>query len=455
MSYCAIESFGSIFVSLFWSFVNSSVSLEHAKASYGLIIAGAQVGAILGPTLVVMSNVLGVANLYVFGGAVVGLVWVLMKKYVSFYGVGRGINAGGAKPDKGATGLVEGLWLLLKHPYVMGIFAITCLFEVVVTVLDFEMKVIAKKQPQYVKAEDFARFMGFFGQATNSVSLFFSLVGTSFVIRRLGLSSTLMLFPTMLMAVLSYVMVYPSLDVFFFALVTVKGLSYALNKPSVEMLYFATSDTIKFKSKSWSDVFGARCAKAFGSVITDSLRCARRGARGAAGAEPARRARQHSRRAPRLRPTRGRARDAQVLDGGAADAGEPLVDRRQRCATGDRAADGQEIQRAAGDGRGDWRGQAAPRRQGRGRAQGSQLGRQRRGVGGGAVRHQVTTPGPARPRPRDRRPSVPSAYHPVPPPPPAPRGRRGRRGAGLAAAVTAPQRVTRRHCCDDAAIRSR
>mmetsp|Transcript_7572 Transcript_7572/g.19301 ORF Transcript_7572/g.19301 Transcript_7572/m.19301 type:complete len:452 (-) Transcript_7572:418-1773(-) len=272
VSYCAIESFGSIFVSLFWSFVNSSVSLEHAKASYGLIIAGAQIGAILGPTLVVMSNYLGVANLYVFGGLIVGLVWLLMKRYVSLYGVGRGVNSGGAKPDKGATGLVEGLYLLFKHPYVLGIFMITCLFEVVVTVLDFEMKVIAKKQPQYSSAEDFARFMGFFGQATNSVSLVFSLVGTSMVIRRLGLSSTLMLFPTMLMAVLSYVMVYPSLDVFFFALVTVKGLSYALNKPSVEMLYFATSDTIKFKSKSWSDVFGARCAKAFGSVITDSLR---------------------------------------------------------------------------------------------------------------------------------------------------------------------------------------
>jgi len=272
VSYCAIESFGSIFVSLFWSFVNSSVSLEHAKASYGLIIAGAQIGAILGPTMAVMSSAIGVANLYAFGGAVVGMVWVLMRRFVQSYGTGTPRPEASTGKDKGATGLVEGLYLLGKHPYVLGIFMITCLFEVVVTVLDFEMKVIAKQMPEYHDTADFARFMGFFGQATNSVSLFFSLMGTSMVIRRLGLSRTLLLFPIMLMCVLCFVFFMPSLNVFFFALVTVKGLSYALNKPSVEMLYFATSDTVKFKSKSWSDVFGARGAKAMGSLITDSLR---------------------------------------------------------------------------------------------------------------------------------------------------------------------------------------
>lgn len=278
VSYCAIESFGSIFVSLFWSFVNSTVSLEHAKASYGLIIAGAQIGAILGPTLAVMSASFGVANLYAFAGIVVGMVWVLMRKFVAFYGTGGGTPkaaAATAGKGKGAPSLVEGVYLLGRHPYVAGIFFITCLFEVVVTVLDFEMKVIAKAQPQYRDTAAFAAFMGSFGQATNSVSLFFSLVGTSFVIRRLGLPTTLLLFPLMLMGVLSYVFLAPSLDVFFCALVTVKGLSYALNKPSVEMLYFATSDAIKFKSKSWSDVFGSRGAKAAGSLITDGLRCAR------------------------------------------------------------------------------------------------------------------------------------------------------------------------------------
>lgn len=43
ISYFAIESYGSVSVSLFWSFVNSVYSFDGAKRSYGYIIAGAQV----------------------------------------------------------------------------------------------------------------------------------------------------------------------------------------------------------------------------------------------------------------------------------------------------------------------------------------------------------------------------------------------------------------------------
>lgn len=48
VSYVAIESYGSLAVALFWSFTNATVTLNGAKASYGLIIAGAQIGAIIG-----------------------------------------------------------------------------------------------------------------------------------------------------------------------------------------------------------------------------------------------------------------------------------------------------------------------------------------------------------------------------------------------------------------------
>lgn len=48
VSFVAIESFGSLAVALFWAFTNATVDLEAAKASYGLVIAGAQIGAIIG-----------------------------------------------------------------------------------------------------------------------------------------------------------------------------------------------------------------------------------------------------------------------------------------------------------------------------------------------------------------------------------------------------------------------
>ena len=38
------------------------------------------------------------------------------------------------------------------------------------------------------------------------------------------------------------------------------------------MLYLSTSKDIKFKSKSWIDMFGTRSAKAIGSSVNNALR---------------------------------------------------------------------------------------------------------------------------------------------------------------------------------------
>ena len=55
-------------------------------------------------------------------------------------------------------------------------------------------------------------------------------------------------------------------------MVSIKGLAYALNNPSKEMLYMTTTDSIKFKTKSWIDVFGNRASKAVGSVVTNAFK---------------------------------------------------------------------------------------------------------------------------------------------------------------------------------------
>jgi AAA family ATP:ADP antiporter len=46
-----------------------------------------------------------------------------------------------------------------------------------------------------------------------------------------------------------------------------KATTYSIHDPSKEILYIPTSNAIKFKSKFWIDVVGARIAKAIGSSI--------------------------------------------------------------------------------------------------------------------------------------------------------------------------------------------
>ena len=73
-------------VSLFWSFANSNFSLETAKASYGVMVATAQVGSILGPTFV---NQFGKypATCYLVGAVCMLLLQGTMYMYISIYGV--------------------------------------------------------------------------------------------------------------------------------------------------------------------------------------------------------------------------------------------------------------------------------------------------------------------------------------------------------------------------------
>ena len=285
ISYCSIESFGSIGVSLFWAFTNSTYNLEGAKKAYGLMVACAQLGSIAGPTIVTAGTIrYGVPTIYFCGALCMVFMVVSIWGYNLRFGAGDAAAAAaaetgsGAKPKKSKAGMTEGLVLFWKYHYVKGIFALSCLFMVEVTILDYSMKVLAKGKfdsehpgDPTAATQAFATFMGVFGQAANGLSFVFSLLGTSMVIRRLGLNKTLLLFPTLCLGAICCVYSTPTLEMVFLAMLLLKGFSYCLNNPCKEILYQPTSSSVKFKAKSWIDVFGARGSKALGSVVTNQF----------------------------------------------------------------------------------------------------------------------------------------------------------------------------------------
>mmetsp|Transcript_43635 Transcript_43635/g.118608 ORF Transcript_43635/g.118608 Transcript_43635/m.118608 type:complete len:542 (+) Transcript_43635:572-2197(+) len=279
ISYCTIESFGSIGVSLFWAFCNSAMNLEQAKSAYGLIVAGAQVGAICGPTVVTtLAESAGVPTCYFMGALCMACMCGMVYMYTNKFGIqdeSTGDN-GGKKKSKG--GVLEGIKLFVEHNYVKGIFFISCFFMIEVTILDYSMKILAKNEfdaeypgDSIAATKAFAAFMGRFGQATNTLSFSFSLLGTSFIIRRLGLNYTIIAFPTCCFAAICGVYMVPNLWTVFCAMLLLKGFSYSLNNPCKEILYQVTSKGTKFKAKSWIDVFGARGSKAAGSIVTNAF----------------------------------------------------------------------------------------------------------------------------------------------------------------------------------------
>eukprot|EP00667_Euglena_gracilis_P007740 EG_transcript_7819 len=268
--YIGIETFGSVVAPMFWSFANSIVDTPTAKSGFGLIVWGAQFGAIGGPSLSRYVGSLGIVTLVWVGTLGVLAIVPVVRLFAHCYPDVYGAEAGRASAQT-RTGVLEGVRLLWRYPYLMGIFVVATSCEVIVTLLDYQMKY--QLDSTFSKPEDISYYMASFGQWTNGVTLVFSFAGTGFFLNRYGLTFCLTAFPVLVAVVVlaTSTASATSLNALFYAIVVIKGLTYALNVPCKELLYIPTSPDVKFKTKSWIDMFGNRAAKSFASVINALL----------------------------------------------------------------------------------------------------------------------------------------------------------------------------------------
>lgn len=282
MSYFVIESFGSLIVALFWSFVASMTDTETAKRCYPMVLAGAQIGAIVGPFIAwKYAETWGLRILFAIVIVAVFVLIGIIKYFMKVIPADQ-ITVGKQEivaEKKGKTGFLEGLKLLLTRSYLFGIFMVVTIYEVVGTIVDYQMKVQA--QSFYPTQETLTSFLGMFGMCANSLALLMALLGTAYLMKKFSLRFCLLTFPITLGAAVAGLYVVYAWQIFsawyllwatFAVMMIAKGLSYALNNPSKEMMYIPTSKDAKFKSKGWIDMFGGRVSKAGGSTFNEFLK---------------------------------------------------------------------------------------------------------------------------------------------------------------------------------------
>lgn len=268
ISYVIIESFGALAPALFWSFVASYTTTRAAKRGYGMILSMAQIGTISGTLFIAhFSERLGLPIIIVIATFFITIVPFVIRRFLMMKDVK---TTKFLRKNKEQTGFWEGIRLLLKQPYLLGIFVITTGYEITGTFLEFQMNILGHQK--YPTKEMFAAFYGSYGFYTNMLAFLFALMGTSFFLRKFGLRICLLLFPAATGIIILSARVFPVLPVIFVSMIILKGLSYSLNNPSKEILYIPTSRDAKFKAKGWIDVFGARSVKASGSGINAFFR---------------------------------------------------------------------------------------------------------------------------------------------------------------------------------------
>lgn len=81
-SYFLVECYGSITVSMFWSFVASCTQSSSAARGYSIIIGGAQFGSITGPLLAANAETLGIVPLYAISGICTTIIALLLRLFL-------------------------------------------------------------------------------------------------------------------------------------------------------------------------------------------------------------------------------------------------------------------------------------------------------------------------------------------------------------------------------------
>jgi AAA family ATP:ADP antiporter len=272
--YIYVESFGSLMVALFWAFTLDITPDESGKRGFPLITLIGQLGAIFGPLLILplagKSYFNSSAPVVIVCGAMLLIVIALVKLFMTVVPKDQLSGYHGHKKahtTEAEPGFFEGLQLLFSHYYLIGIFAIISIYEIIVTVIDFHFKNMV--EANVFEEASRTLYLREYAIWVNVISAVCLVLGVSNIQRRLGLKFSLMLMPFIIGAAVLTFYFYPVISILFWIMVGAKAFNYALNGPAMKQLYIPTSKDVKYKAQSWIETFGSRGSKATGSGISN------------------------------------------------------------------------------------------------------------------------------------------------------------------------------------------
>lgn len=296
--YFFVEGFSPFMVSVFWAFANSVNSPDKAKNNYGLLVLGSKTGGMLSAGfacwLLTLKDAAGqrffsdAANhqllLILFSAVVIIIpivVCFLIKKvpgkylhgYEAVYQFEKEKEK--EKEKEGGTeglGLLAGLKMLLRQPYILGIFGMVLFYEVLNTILGYQRLGVAQAAANNVSDVSYILYQQMF--IMHCAGFFISLFGTSTLLRWQGERVCLLLIPLVSGTLLFYFWMTHTPFSLLLVFVGLKSINYAFAQPVRESLYIPTVKDIKFKSKSWIDAFGQKMARGLGSsfnVLTNNI----------------------------------------------------------------------------------------------------------------------------------------------------------------------------------------
>mmetsp|Transcript_147267 Transcript_147267/g.260334 ORF Transcript_147267/g.260334 Transcript_147267/m.260334 type:complete len:622 (-) Transcript_147267:138-2003(-) len=280
--YFAVETKGVILMPMIWSVIADVSTADLSKKAYPFTFFVMQIGGIGGSYIAIGINSLGgevglmliqTVTLAIIGACTWGGVSVIQgnpeaevvlppPKDVQEYAGNRSLMSVGLKRlwEGG-----EGLWLLISRPYVFMAYFVSYATLVTRTILDYENAVLVKAANPDPNAQ-----VAYFGRMTliqNILIAIIALVGTRQLIELLNVAKVLVLLPIVSISCIAALCVDYKLLTSTVACILVSTVAYALNSPCKEILFVRTSRDIKYKAKSWSEMYGNNIMKILGAQV--------------------------------------------------------------------------------------------------------------------------------------------------------------------------------------------
>ena len=247
--YVWLSVFSLFNVSVFWTFMSSIFSKEQAPRLFAVIMTGASVGAIVGPSIpTFFADDIGVMNLMLISAAIllipVPIIGALEKLKVTELG-NETLEADLSRTKRTGKSQFDGFSALIRDPYLLAISLFILMYVTMSTFVYMELREFLSV---FERAER-TQIQASIDLAVNSLALLTALFATGRLVTRFGMATTLSLIPILMVGGWMVVAAIPVLGVLVGLQIARRAGNYSVTKPGREMLFTLVDGDTRNKTK--------------------------------------------------------------------------------------------------------------------------------------------------------------------------------------------------------------
>jgi len=256
-----VSVFNLFVVSVFWALIVDIFTGEQGKRLFGLMAAGATLGAIVGSSVTaVLAHAVGPVGLLTISAGLLEVAVLCVRRLSRL--PGRLPDRPGAAKLIGGT-VLAGITRTFRSPYLGNICAYMLLFSITSTTLYFQQAAVVHRAFAHEAAR--VTFFATLDLAVNVLTLLAQVLLTGRVVRRFGLALTLAIIPALSAAGFTVLAVSPTVAVLIVFAVLRRAGNFAIARPTREILFTALSREDKYKAKSFIDTVVYRAGDQIGA----------------------------------------------------------------------------------------------------------------------------------------------------------------------------------------------